>query len=193
MSTNALQAELESLRAKLRPVPTEEERRAKEAEERLRAEIAAARAALREQENSDIRAKYAPTKARRFFDFDPEQEHPEVIEHNGATCTLYTRFVVRGATADQLDRLSDAITAQPAKNAAEMAMSIDTAKITALTAECGEGSVVYPTAATAGVSPEQHVKNVKASLWYLGAARAALGAAARELGEEAAKLHRSKS
>lgn len=194
MSVDNLLIELRALRGKLRPEPTEDERAEKAAEDNLRAEIHAARLALRVQENEDIIAKHAPTpKTRRFFDFDADQEYPATIEHNGATCALYTRFVVRGANADQLDRLSDAITLKDVDKQGKPVMAIDTARITAITAECGEQCVVYPTAETAGVSAEQHTKNVKASLWYLGAARALLGAAAKEIGEEAAKLHRSKS
>lgn len=193
MSNDALKAELEALRVKLKPEPTEAERKALAEEAELRKQLAAARAALRDQENADIVAKYAPKKTRRFFDFDPDNEHPTFVDYGGVSCMLYTRFVVRGANADQLERHSDAITVKGLAKDGTPDVSIDTAKMQAVSIECAETCIVYPTAESAGVSPEQHALNVKASLWYLGAARAEVGKAAIELGGVEAAARRSKS
>lgn len=191
MSTNDLQAELAKLRAMRKPPMTEEEQRAKAAEEALRAAIAEEMRALRAEENESIIAQYAPKKTRRFFDFDPELEQPATVEYKGSTCTLYTRFVVRGANADQLERHGDAITAKQGPKGIEV--EVDAAKINAVVNECARACVVYPTAASVGVSEEQHAKNIEASLWHLGAARAEVGKAAIELGGVDAAARRSKS
>jgi hypothetical protein len=193
MKTNELMAELAALRAKRKPVPTDEEVRAQAAVDALRAEIAAERRALRAEENDAIVAAHAPTKTRRFFDFDPDGEQPETIEYDKKTCALYTRFVVRGATADQLEKHSDAFVVKGVDGAGRPDVAIDAAKLQAVSIECAETCVVYPTAATAGVSAEQHMLNVKASLWHLGAARAEVGQAAIKLGGVDAAVHRSKS
>lgn len=74
-----------------------------------------------------------------------------------------------------------------------MDVNVDTALITLITSECAEQCIVWPTAKELGISDEQHRKNIKASLWHLGAARATVGAAARRIGEAAAKAHASKS
>jgi hypothetical protein len=193
MSKDDLKAELEALRAKRKPAPTEAEVNAAAIEASLRAEIAAEIRALREEENADIIAKHAPTKMRRFFDFDPDGEQPATIEYNGATCALYTRFVVRGANADQLERNGDAITVRGIAKDGTPDVVIDTAKMQAVSIECAETCVVYPTPETVGVAVEQHRLNIKASLWYLGAARAEVGQAAIKLGGVDAAAHRSKS
>lgn len=195
MSTDALKAELEALRAKRKPAPTEVELAARAEEAELRKAIAAELRALREEENAGIEARYAPTKTtRRFFDFDLNSEHPStIVDRDGATCALYTRFVVRGANADQLERHGDAITVRGVAKDGTPDVSIDAAKMQAVSIECAETCVVYPTAEIAGVSPEQHAKNIKASLWYLGAARAEVGQAAIKLGGVDAAAHRSKS
>lgn len=192
MSNDKLRAELEALRAKRKPAMTDAERKAKEEEAALLAELEAERRALREEENEDIKSKHAPNKTREFFDFDPDGEQPTTIEHNGVTCALYTRVVACGANADQLERIGDAITAKPGKDG-EVSVDVDTAKITAVTNEIAEQCIAWPTAKELGISDEQHRKNIKASLNYLGAARAAVGAAARRIGEAAAKAHASKS
>lgn len=193
MGMSDLRAELEALRAKRKPAPTDAEVQAQAEEKALRAEIVAELRALRAEENEAIIAKHARTKTRRFFDFDPDGEHPATVEHNGVTCALYTRFVVRGANADQLERNADAITVRGVDAKGVPDVVLDTAKQLAVTNECAEACVVYPTAESAGVSPEQHAKNIKASLWYLGAARAEVGQAAIKLGGVDAAAHRSKS
>ncbi len=192
MANDELQKRLAELKAKRKPALSEAEAKVKAAEAALLAEIEAEQRALREEENEAIAAKFAPTKARRFFDFDPECIHPATVVHNGAVCELYTRFVVRGANADQLERNNDVYTFKGMKNG-EPDVVIDTAKAMAVTIECAEQCIVYPTADTFGVTQEQHIKNVKASLWYLGAARAEVGKAAIELGGTEAALRRSKS
>jgi hypothetical protein len=193
MSTEALKAELEALRAKRKPAPTEAELAARVEEAEVRRAIAAELRALREEENEAIKAKWAPTKTRQFFDFDPDGERPATIEHNEATCALYTRFVVRGANADQLERHGDAITVRGVANDGTPDVSIDAAKMQAVSVECAETCIVFPTAEHYGVSAEQHKANIKASLWYLGAARAEVGQAAIKLGGVDAAAHRSKS
>lgn len=191
--SDALKAELEALRAKRKPALTEEQAKAKAAEDALRAEIVAARLALRVEENDDIIVKYAATKTRRFFDFDPDGEHPAKVEHNGNTCDLYTRFVVCGANADLLERNAEAIVVRGVNAKGVPDVSIDTTKQLAVTNECARMCIVYPTAETAGVPADQHMRNIDASLWYLGAARAEVGKAAIELGGADAAMRRAKS
>jgi hypothetical protein len=193
MVKDDLQATLDALKAKRKPPITAEQMAARAREAELRAEIAAERRALREEENADIIAKYAPAKTRRFFDFDPDGEQPATVEHNGKECALYTRFVVRGANADQLERNGDAITVRGVAKDGTPDVVIDTAKMQAVSIECAETCIVFPTAEAAGVTPEQHKLNIKASLWYLGAARAEVGQAAIKLGGVDAAAHRSKS
>lgn len=193
MSAKELQAELDRLRAKRKPDPTEAEKQARAEEERLRAEIAAELRALRVEENDAIIAKHAPTKTRRFFDFDPDGEHPAEVEHGGKTCKLYTRFVVRGANADQLEKHSEAFVLKGLDKEGKPNVEIDPAKMQSVAVECAETCIVYPTAATVNASPEQHALNIKASLWYLGAARAEVGKAAIDLGGVDAAARRSKS
>jgi len=192
MGSKELQAELEQLRAKRRPALSEEQQRAKAQEEELRAALAEERRALRAEENEAIIAAHAPTRTRRFFDFDPDGVQPDTVEHERVTCRLYTRFVVRGANADQLERHGDAVTISFGADGKPKG-SVDTAKQVAVSNEIAAACVVYPTAEIVGVSPEQHGKNIRASLWYLGAARAEIGAAAIALGGVDAAAHRSKS
>lgn len=190
---NELENKLASLRAKRKPAINDEQRAAMEREAKLQADIAAELRAIREEENANIKSKHAPNRLRRFFDFDPDGEQPATVEHNGVVCALYTRLVVRGANADQLERNSDAIVVRGIRADGSPDVIFDTAKTNAVMVECAESCIVYPTAAIAGVNEEQHKKNIKASLWHLGAARAEIGKAALELGGVDAAAHRSKS
>jgi hypothetical protein len=193
MNAKDLRAELEALKAKRRPALTEAEQAAKAEEEALLAEIEAERRALRIEENDSIVAQFAYTKTRRFFDFDPNGEQPATIEHGGATCALYTRFVVRGANADQLERNSEAIEVRGVDAKGVPDVRINTAKQLAVTNECAKACITYPTAKLLGITEDQHAKNIDASLWHLGAARAEVGQAAIQLGGVDAAAHRSKS
>jgi hypothetical protein len=193
MSVKDLQAQRDALRAKRKPAPTEAELVAKAEEAALHVEIAAELRALRVEENDVIIAKHASTKTRRFFDFDPDGEQPATVEHNGKACALYTRFVVRGANADQLERNADAIVVRGVDAKGVPDVTFDASKTAAVLVECAETCIVYPTAESAGASVEQHAKNIKASLWHLGAARAVVGNAAIELGGVDAAARRTKS
>lgn len=192
MSTNELQAELDKLRAKRKPAMTEDEVRAKAEEAVLRVAIAEEKRALREEENVGIAEQYAPSKTRRLFDYDPDGDEPAEIEYGGKTCALYTRFVIRGANADQLERHGDAVTVTLGADGKPVG-AVDLKKQIVVTGEIAESCIVYPTAKIAGVSDEQHARNIKASLWHLGAARAEIGKAALELGGVDAASRRSKS
>lgn len=187
-----LRVELAALRAKRRPTPTDAERKAKEEEAALMAELEAERARLRNEENEDIKAKHAPNAVRAFFDFDPDCLLPDTIEKNGVSHKLYTRFVVKGANADLLEAHSDAIVASVDKDG-HIAASMDIGKQTAITAKCARECIVWPTAADMGVTDEQHKKNLDVSLLELGSARAELGKAALEIGTRGAAARNSKS
>ena len=199
-----LRAELAALKSKLKPELSEEQRAQKAEEDALRAEIAATRAALREDENEELRARFANSPLLRFFDCDPDQEHPEKIEYKGEgnpsrkpyekpiECTLYTRLVVRGAKAHQLDQHASAIEIYVGENGKGQG-GINADKQASVTARIAEACIVWPTAEYMQCTPEQHVRNIEASLWHLGAWRQVIGNAAVELGGTAAVMRAAKS
>ena len=199
-----LRAELAALKSKLKPELSEEQRAQKAEEDALRAEIAATRAALREDENEELRARFANSPLLRFFDCDPDQEHPEKIEYKGEgnpsrkpydkpmECTLYTRFVVRGAKAHQLDQHATAIEVHiDANGKGQGGVNLD--KQASITARIAEACIVWPTAEYMQCTPEQHARNIEASLCHLGAWRQVIGSAAVELGGAAAAMRQAKS
>lgn len=191
-NSKELAAELAAARAKRKPVPTEAEAAEAAEVQRLEAELAAEYRAIRQEENVQIVAQYAPTKARQFFDFDPEMVHPATIERNGHTCTLHSRFVVRHANADDMEVFNDAKQAavDAQKNPAMAAQLASAAEST--TTQLGRKCIVYPEPVK-GTGSAQHYLDIEASLWYFGGAGMALGNAAAQLGGLHALAHQQKS
>jgi hypothetical protein len=176
-----LATELAAAKAKRKPVLSDAEKKERDEAATLQAELDAEYRALRAEENEDIVAKHAPTKARAFFDFDEDNVHPATVEYSGMTCTLHSRFVVRHANADDMEVFDDAqnavVEAQKTPSGA-----VDVARAAeSTTKQLGRRCIVYPEQVTREGSA-MHDMSIKASLHYFGGAAMALGNAAAQLG-----------
>jgi hypothetical protein len=193
MKTKAeLETELAATRARRKPALTDAQKHEHEEATRLQAELDAEYRALRAEENADIVAKFAPTKAREFFDFDPNMVHPATIEHNGIVCTLHSRFVVRHATADDMEVFDDAKKAAEAAQKDPSRAATLTKAAESTTIHLGRKCIVYPEQIR-GNGSAQHYLDIEASLWYFGGAGMALGNAAAQLGGLHALARQQKS
>ena len=191
-TTSDLIAALAAAKAKRKPVLSDDEKLEREKVAALQAELDAEYRALRLEENEDIVAKYAPTKARAFFDFDPDIAHPATIEYGGMVCTLHSRFVVRHANASDMEVFDDAKRAatEAHTNPAMVAAMASAAEST--TKQLGRRCIVYPEPVK-GVGANQHYMDIEASLFHFGGASMALGNAAAQLGGLHALVHQNKS
>lgn len=188
-------AELATARAKRKPALSDAEKQTRDETVALQAELDAEYRALRIEENEDIIAKYAPTKARAFFDFDPDMAHPATIEHSGMLCTLHSRFVVRHASKvdnevyDDVKRVAAAAQANAADPiAAARASLVENDTMYDLAKRC----IVYPVRVV-GPGSAQHDMDIEASLHYFMYASNTLGNAAARLGGLGALEHQAKS
>lgn len=193
MKTKAeLIADLAAAKAKRKPVLSDAEKQERDEATALQAELDAEYRALRVEENEEIIAKHAPTKARAFFDFDPDMVHPATIEYGGMVCTLHSRFVVRHANANDMEVFDDAKKAatEAHTNPAMVAAMASAAEST--TKRLGHKCIVYPEPVK-GAGANQHYMDIEASLFYFGGASMALGNAAAQLGGLHALVHQNKS
>ena len=180
-NSKELAAELAAARAKRKPAPTDAELAEAAEVQRLEAELAAEYRALRLEDNDAIRAKYCPNASFSFVDFDPDNAHPPTMEHNGHTCTVHTRFVVRAADGDTVRRMqNDALPGQPQRD------TYDKLK------EVVEACIVYPEPVK-GPGSAQHYLDLQASFARLGGIVTNLAAEALRLGGVAVAAHQAKS
>jgi hypothetical protein len=191
-SKEALANELAAARARLKPALTDEQKQEAADVAQQQAELDAVYRQLRTEENEDIVMKYAPTKARAFFDFDPDMAHPATVEYRGMMCTLHSRFVVRHANADDMEVFNDAKQAavDAQKDPAQAAQLASAAEST--TIRLGRSCIVYPEPVR-GPGSAQHYMDIEASLWYFGGAGMALGNTAAQLGGLHALARQQKS
>lgn len=187
-----LAKELASARAKRKPALSEEQKKERDEAAALQAQLDAEYRALRQEENAEIIAKHAPTKARAFFDFDEDMAHPATIEYRGMTCTLHSRFVVRHANKDDMAVYNDAKQAavEAQSNPAQAAKLAQAAEDT--TGELGRRCIIYPEPVV-GAGSAQHYMDIEASLHYFGYAPVTLGNAAARLGGLGALERQAKS
>lgn len=181
MKSDELRKQLEAARAKRKPELTEAEKAEREECAKLMAELEEERRQLRLEENADIMAKYCPDKSKAFFDFDPDGVHPAQIEHNGRTCALFSRFVVKHASADDMSVFEDAATGKPNPQAVDSTLR-------KLASKC----IVFPEPVK-GEGSAQHHLDIQASLHYFGGASLTLGNKAAELGGMMQAAHQAKS
>ncbi len=181
LSKDELQARLDSARARRKPVLSAEQKKERDELIAKQDELDAEYRALRVEENEDIVAQHAPTKARTFFDFDPDMAHPATIEYSGMMCTLHSRFVVRHANKDDMTVYDDAKRAavEAQANPAQAAKLAQAAEDT--TGELGRRCIVYPEPVK-GPGSAQHFMDIEASLYHFGYASVTLGNAAARLG-----------
>ena len=176
-----VQAELAAMRAKRKPALSKEAQSEAELIAKLEAELEAERVAVRAEENEDIRATYAPTKAFTFFDLDPDGVQPATKMHNGRACTIFTRFVVKAADGDTVRDWQNG----PPEHAPKRS-SYD--NLRNITISC----LVFPPPVT-GAGSAQHYLDLEASFHAMGVAPITLSNEALRLGGLNAAAYQAKS
>jgi hypothetical protein len=177
-------AELGGPRQKRRPPISADEQTALDETARLQAELDAEYRALRLEENEDIRAQYCPDASFAFVDFDAANAHSATMEHNGRTCTVHTRFVVKAANGDVVrDMQNDAVAKQ-----AGQPVEDQYDKLVKVVYACIE----YPKPVK-GQGSAQHYLDLQASFFKIGGIVPTLANEALRLGGMAVAAHQAKS
>ena len=193
MKTKAeLAAELAAAKAKRKPALSDAERQERDDIAVAQAELDAEYRALRLEENEDIIATHAPTKARAFFDFDGDMVHPATIEYNGKLCTLHSRFVVRHASKADNEVYDDAKRAATEAKSDPLAAARASLEADDTAGKLARRCIVYPVRVI-GPGSAQYDLDIEASLAYFMYASATLGNAAMRLGGLGALEHQAKS
>lgn len=177
----AVQTKLEAMRAKRKPVLSKDEQSEAELVAKLETELETERVAVRAEENADICATYAPTKAFTFFDLDPAGVQPAKKTHNGRECTIYTRFVVKAADGDTVRDWQNG----PPEHAPKRSSYDNMCTITIR-------SLVYPQPVTGSGSAE-HYLDLMASFDAMGVAPITLSNETLRLGGLNAAAYQAKS
>ena len=181
MKTKAeLAAELAAAKAKRKPALSDAERQERDDIAVAQAELDAEYRALRLEENEDIIATHAPTKARAFFDFD------------GKLCTLHSRFVVRHASKADNEVYDDAKRAATEAKSDPLAAARASLEADDTAGKLARRCIVYPVRVI-GPGSAQYDLDIEASLAYFMYASATLGNAAMRLGGLGALEHQAKS
>lgn len=176
-----MQAELAVMRAKRKPQLSKEQQHEADLVAKLERELEAERVAVRREENEDICATYAPTKAFTFFDLDPDGVQPAKKMHNGRECTIHTRFVVKAANGDTVRDWQNGPPEHVPKRT-----SYDNLRM--ITVAC----LVYPVPVT-GAGSAEHYLDLCASFDALGVAPITLSNEALRLGGLNAAAYQAKS